>query len=162
MPIYAYGCEAHGEFEVVRSVAKMSSPAHCPECGEEGEKSWNGYSFVVRTHVADHVLNRYTKEAANKPQVIERAGGGKAVLNPETGGYRPAVSHNAECPNEGGRRRNVAVLAKFGRFQYRLACECGYFWLYDSRHADDLVEGTHGYLDSTQSGSNYEHAVRIG
>ena len=137
MPLYERRCKKCSRVsEVLRSIEDRSAPLKCDTCGGRTVQAFSppavitigGYNTVVGT----------TK---NRPKYKKRMGGGVAALNPATGGYRPAVTHVATCPNC-NTRRNVAVLAKmpYGR---RVECEaCGYDWIHqESTAPDPMVRG---------------------
>lgn len=77
--------------------------------------------------------------------VVDRASGGKATLVPETGGYRPLVTHHTTCP-KCGQWRNVAILNAPYDGVKRVVCEvCDWTWLHRAVDAPNpLIKGTNG------------------
>ncbi len=162
MPLYEYRCEACSTgFEAVRSVRQRDVPASCPHCGEPADKVFSGSGLNIKVEVTPDHEAPYIRPSS-KPgarQVLNRAGGGRAILNRETGGYRPALTHHTRCPDE-KRQRNVAVLGKFP-YGLRLNCEaCGYVWIHqESTAPDPLLEG---YERELTPGQRYGQDMAIG
>ena len=39
MPVYAYECESHGSFDLLRPMSQSGADAPCPECGEASQRT---------------------------------------------------------------------------------------------------------------------------
>lgn len=162
MPLYEYRCEACSSgFEAVRSVRLLDVPAPCPHCGEPADKVFSSSGMNMHVTVTPDQEAPYVKPASlpGAPSVIGRQGGGRAVLNKDTGGYRPALTHHTRCPEE-KRQRNVAVLGQMP-WGLRLNCEaCGYVWLHDEATAPDPLLA--GYERELTPGQRYGSDMAIG
>lgn len=139
MPLYRRRCDNDHDFEVLRSVKRMGNPELCPECGETSQHMVAGFSMRVSS--TQEATKPYEQPAKRGPQTLHRMAGGKAVVNKQTGGYRPAITHHTWCPQE-NHERNVAILGKVNEGQ-RLNCEyCGYLWIFNKETSNyPLVEG---------------------
>ncbi len=92
-----------------------------------------------------------------RPDFKRRAGGGVAALNKATGGYRPALTHMALCPNE-QRTRNIAVLGRMP-YGYRVECEaCGYQWMHNAALGADSLR--RGHDSSLRPGKQFGRYTR--
>lgn len=59
LPIYAYSCPEHGEYEVLKSMRDYKRNEPCPECGKVG---WRKYSCNWKSFVGSVTydkLNNY-------------------------------------------------------------------------------------------------------
>lgn len=138
MPLLDYSCVEHGPFEALRRAGAVSS-APCPTCEATSPRTYTAVGGLRIERAYDRQVDGKLPAAGRKEQ--DRAGGGKAVVVKETGGYRPALTHHTQCPKE-RRFRNVAVLAEMP-YGVRLNCEvCGYIWVYHAKTTDiPLVAG---------------------
>ena len=143
MPLYDFSCGTHGVFEQYTRMGATSAP--CPQCEADSSREFAITSFPKVHRPFDKQVDGHLPPR-ERQQVIDRAGGGKAGVVKDTGGYRPLITHNTVCPNE-KRWRNVAVLADLPWGQ-RLNCEaCGYVWVYQAGSTDlplnDWVESSY-------------------
>lgn len=129
MPLYDYRCPEHGTFEAFRRVG-ASPEAPCPSCDANVPRTYANTNFTY-TRPYDQAVDGEMRDDGRRE--IDRGGGGKAVKVSETGGWRPALTHNTECP-KCHKMRNVAVTSQVGGGTL-ITCEaCGYSWLH---RADD-------------------------
>ena len=134
MPIYQRTCRrCPHSWETLKRVGRRHDPEPCPLCGGESGLGVVGFSLKVDGP-------RQTPPRGREA-VHRRHGGGASVLNRETGGYRPAITHRTRCIKE-GKDRNVAILSSLPE-GLSLNCEvCGYQWIYQEATAEyPLVEG---------------------
>lgn len=168
MPMYAVRCDNDHTGEVFRSVARRDEEDICP-CGAYTHRvmAWNGAMVVDETPAYDDDLEPLSFKKRDRKEFLERAGSGKAALNKDTGGYRPACTHNTKCPK--GHWANVAITADLP-YGKRLNCDrCGYVWIYQaSTAADPLLEGYNPAFTPAQrygtgmklGGERYEYGKR--
>jgi putative FmdB family regulatory protein len=72
MPLYEYDCEAHGVFELSRSMAESAARAACPECAAESPRILSTPNLRAAPRAA--VLARDRNErSAHEPNVVTRA-----------------------------------------------------------------------------------------
>lgn len=165
MALLEYRCPEHGDFEKFIRRAGESATAPCPSCSSESKRVYSAVRAIRRQY--DRQVDGEFG-STSRPKTMKRAGGGVAVMNPETGGYRPAITHNTVCPKE-GKWRNVAVLGEFS-YGRRVNCEaCGYVWIHqDSTAANPLRAGVDEtyrpprrvFMDGTDRGGKYESPER--
>jgi hypothetical protein len=80
------------------------------------------------------------------------AGIGKQAVVADRGSYRPALTHNTQCPKE-KRFRNVAVVADMP-YGKRVICEaCGYMWAYQAATTD--IPLRNGVVESYRPGKRF-------
>ena len=77
MPLYEFRCEECGVFDVWRSMAESSDPAHCPECSEQGKRIFSPPMTLSRSQVA--------KKVSSEPNLV------KIDREPKT----PRVQHHS-------------------------------------------------------------------
>lgn len=65
MPLYEFRCDACGEFEIWRSMAEASQPAHCPECETPARRIFSAPNVSLNSGS----LSRYSKE----PRVVKKS-----------------------------------------------------------------------------------------
>ena len=159
MPLYEWQLLSGTVVEVYRPLSRMD------EAPEPGAVRLFSAPALLRVDRANDVV---VGTRRNKPAVLKREGGGTAVLNRQTGGYRPALTHQAFCPIC-GQMRMVAILGVQGERRNRTTvnCECGYVWIHSygaptmPGDGSPLVEGYDGSLRiGQQSGSKYEAPER--
>ncbi len=155
MPLYGWKLKSGEEVEVYKPMSQANEPP------EPGAVRLFGASTVIHVTHADSVVGK-TK---NRPAVKRRMGSGVATLNTDTGGYRPALTHQAFCPNCNAWRM-TAMLYQWGPGGNKsvLNCECGYQWAHLETHADGgdpIIEKYDGALrPGNVAGSAYEAPVR--
>lgn len=130
MPMYDFRCPAHGVFEIYWRQARQEAP--CPSCAELAPRTYANTRFVFERPYDQAVDGEMRYDGTDE---MERGGGGKAVRVKETGGWRPALTHNTKCP-KCSRMRNVAVTSKVVG-AHLVTCEaCGYSWLHKAETAE--------------------------
>ena len=134
MPLAEIKC-ANGHLTEVLMRGAAKAPLVCPTCGEEAERLLS--TFAVRS--GPESQREAPVRFGNRPQWLNRAGGGKAYLKDKL--YYLALTHNAKCP-QCARRRNVAITADLP-WGKRCICEaCGYTWIHQEETASDpMFEG---------------------
>ena len=159
MPLYDYQCDSHGTFEAFKKVG-ASQEAPCPACGEVSKRQYVAPTFTHSRPYDQAVDGEMRYDGRDE---MDRAGGGKAVRVKETGGWRPALTHNTECP-KCHKMRNVAIMGVMVGAKL-VACEaCDYSWLH---RADDaacpLFEGVdESYRPGKQFNMNPETPMTSG
>lgn len=133
MPLYDYRCGSCGSgFEAFGRVG-AGETAPCPDCRGTAERAFSATRFNINMPYDQAIHGQFPTK--HLPDVVKRQGGGVAIKNKETGGYRPALTHNTRCPKE-GKWRNVAVLGEFP-YGLRLVCEaCDGLWIYNASLTD--------------------------
>ena len=69
MPIYAFACEACGEFDVTRGVADAAAPAACPACGAIARRVFSPPGLARLVKPLRTALDREEK-SAHEPEVV--------------------------------------------------------------------------------------------
>lgn len=145
MPLYEYRCESGHSFEALRKAGGRGDPAPCPDCGGEAAPQ---FSTFLSPHAYDTQVEGKQFDK-NRPEHVRRGGGGGGMMNKETGGYRPTLTHNTECPRHKA-WTNVAILTKT-QYGQRIEGECGCQWVHQAATASSpLIKGTKGYLGAGQ------------
>ena len=69
MPIYEYYCsKCDIDFELIRPVSQVDSPAECKECGEPGERQLSNFAFRSNTFTAPKFKASLEKPMRTRPE----------------------------------------------------------------------------------------------
>ena len=74
MPIYAFACEACGEFDVTRGVADAAAPAACPTCGATARRVFSPPGLALLARPVSRVL-ALEEKSAHEPEVATKKRG---------------------------------------------------------------------------------------
>jgi transcription elongation factor Elf1 len=149
MPLRDIRCNAGHVSEVLVRGVEQSAPFACSTCGDEAKVIPSTFGVVLSPEL-QYEAPTTSKARKGAAKVIDRAGGGRAVLTDE-GGYRLALTHTCTCPSE-NRRRNVAITGEIADSVVRVMCEaCGFTWA-QATNTDNLHEGYEAIL---RPGKNY-------
>lgn len=69
MPIYEFDCTEHGSFEVIRSVAEVREPAHCPACGADGRRLLSAPHLACVSH-SNRRARDINERSAHEPRQV--------------------------------------------------------------------------------------------
>jgi putative FmdB family regulatory protein len=74
VPIYAFRCEACGDFEVVRPVAEAAGRAACPSCSHEARRVFTPPGLALLARPMRRALDTEEK-SAHEPDVVTQKRG---------------------------------------------------------------------------------------
>ena len=74
MPIYAFACEACGEFDVTRGMADAAAPAACPTCGATARRVFSPPGLALLARPMRRVLDLEEKSAHEPEVATEKRG----------------------------------------------------------------------------------------
>ena len=95
MPVYEYGCETCGDFEVARPMAEVKASEACPSCGGEAARIFSAFATSVRGGA------RRVPSRDGAPRVVRRTPEGeegRAARAKKAARPTPPPSHHAHGP----------------------------------------------------------------
>lgn len=81
MPIYEYECEAHGVFELLKSVSQVHEQGLCPSCAAPGRR----------------LISVPTLSAMSRAQVLARDRNERSSHEPRIAGSPGRCNHSGPC-----------------------------------------------------------------
>lgn len=98
MPTYEFECTDHGTFELIRPMAEVRTPAHCPECQQESRRLLSAPLLATGSALGRRAA-AVNERSQHEPRIVKREtarSNGEPVartVHSKSGGYPWAIGH---------------------------------------------------------------------